>query len=508
MAELSIGIFSHHFTVTRLTPRGRAAVESFARRFVQYGFNRARGGRYQRTALKVFAGATNDRYEFRFHINQYKDFKQHLTNNYITEEMSEVIHYPTPIPRMVELKVKPKWQPRDQQPLVIDYMVQPGFQKLVELQTGKGKSYCAMAAASIIGARMVIIVKAQFLEKWVDDVHKTYELELEDVLLVRGSSQLQALLAIAKSGALESKIIIMSNKTIQNWLKLYERHRHETSLLGYEAFPHELFEVLEAGLRLIDEVHMDFHLNFKIDLYTNVEKSISLSATLIADDDFLSNMYRMTYPMETRFKGLPYDKYVHCLAVLYSLKDQFKIKGKDPATGKYSHNYYEQQILKYPLIASNYLELIDKTIKASYLLPEDYKPGDRLLILCASIDFCSVLTDFLKKRYPHLDVRRYVEDDPYENLLEPDIRVSTMLSAGTGHDIAELTTVLMPLAMRTSGGNIQGLGRLRKLPGRKLKFWYFCCESIDKQMEYHEQKVEILKTRALTLNTWNTGVQI
>lgn len=137
MAEMCVYVFSHHFTVTRLTPRGRAAVESFAKRYVQYGFNRSRGGRYTRAALKVFASATNDRYEYRFHINQYKDFRQLLASNYISDEMVETVHVPVPYAEPVELKVKPKWQPRESQPLVIDYMVQPGFQKLVELQTGK-----------------------------------------------------------------------------------------------------------------------------------------------------------------------------------------------------------------------------------------------------------------------------------------------------------------------------------------------------------------------------------
>lgn len=369
-------------------------------------------------------------------------------------------------------------------------------------------TFCALAAIATIGLRTVVIVKAQFLEKWVDDVHKTYDLEPEDVIVIRGSSQLQALLMMAKNDELESKFVVVSNKTIQNWLKLYERFRDGTFALGYEAVPEEFFAVLKAGVRLIDEVHMDFHLNFKIDTYTNVQKSISLSATLIADDDFLANMYRMTYPLDTRFAGLPYDKYVHCNAVMYQLKDRFKIKGTDPATGKYSHNYFEQQILKYPLVASNYMELIDKTLKSTWYHPDNYQPGDRVLILCASIDFCSVLTAFLKKRYPHLDVRRYVEDDPYENLLEPDIRVSTMLSAGTGHDIPALTSTLLTTAMRTSGGNIQGLGRLRKIEGRRTMFDYFVCEDLDKQVEYHEQKVKLLESRALTLNTRYTGVQI
>jgi superfamily II DNA or RNA helicase len=496
MPELSVQVNSHNFTVTRLTPRGRAAVESFARRYVQYGFSRGRGS--NRPALKVFATATEDRNEFRFHIHQFKEFQQHLELNYLTGPTVEFTHSTPPLARKVELIVKDKWTTRDYQEPVIEYGVADDyFQKLVEIQTGKGKSYCAMRIASMIGARMVIIVKAQFMDKWVDDVHKTYEIEIEDLMVVRGSNQLQALLMLAKEGELESKIVLISNKTMQNWLKLYERFRGETLGMGYDCMPSDFFEVLEAGFRLIDEVHMDFHLNFKMDLYTNIQKSLSLSATLISDDPFVQKMYEMTYPPTKRFSGMAYHKYVTATVVYYSLRYPERIKTKDPATGNYSHNYFERALLKNKELAANYLDLHAQVIKETYLIEGEYQAGDRCVIFCASIDFCSTLVDFLKKKFPHLDVRRFVEDDPYENMLESDIRVTTMGSGGTGHDVPMLTTAIMSVALKTSSGNIQGFGRLRDIPGRTTRFAYLASLDIPKQMEYHEQKAALLNERAL-----------
>lgn len=495
MTELSVEVNSHNFTIRRMTPRGRGAVESFARRFVQYGFNKGSGGRSVRAALKVFAAATLDRNEFRFHIHQLKEFKEHLELNYLGDTLVEFIHNPIPAPEKVELIVKDKWTTRDYQEPVIEYGVDDYFQGLIEIQTGKGKSYCAMRIASIIGVRMAIVVKAQFMDKWVDDVHKTYDIQIEDLMVIRGSSQLQALLMMAKAGDLESKIVLISNKTLQNWLKLYERFRGETLGMGYDCVPEDLYATLRAGFRLIDEVHMDFHLNFKMDLYTNIQKSLSLSATLISDDPFISKMYEMTYPPTTRFKGLAYHKYVKATAVFYRLRYPDRIRAKDPATGMYSHNYYERNLLKNELLASNYMEMLNKVVVDLYRV--DYQPGDRCLILCASIDFCSILTAFLKKKYPKLNVNRFVEDDPYENLIESDMCVTTMGSGGTGHDIPMLTTVIMEVALKTSAGNIQGFGRLRDLPGRVTRFGYLACQDIDKQMEYHQQKSVLLEERAL-----------
>lgn len=498
MPDMTVSISSHNFSVTRLSPRGRGIVESFAKRFVQYGFKRGRNGRAP--MLKIFAAATLDRNEYRFHIHQYKDFKEHISRAYLPESAVETIHRPIPNAAAVELIVQDRWQTRDYQEPVITYGVDDDyFQKLVEIQTGKGKSYCAMRIASILGVRLVTIVKAQFMEKWIDDFHKTYQdFEIDDLMVVRGSNQLMALIAMAKQGLLTSKIVLISNKTMQNWIKLYERFRTDTFGLGYESTPEDFYEALEAGMRLIDEVHMDFHLNFKMDLYTNIRKSLSLSATLISDDPFLQSMQEMTYPPNRRFAGLAYHRYITSTAIFYNLRDPINVVKhvKDPATGNYSHNYFERWIITQKDLSANYLQLHKTAVELLYL-NEDYVKGDRCVLFCASIDFCSVLVDYLRKCYPHLTVERYVDDDPYENLMNPDIRVTTLGSGGVGHDISMLTAAILSVALRTSSGNMQGWGRLRDIPGRKTRFGYLCGLDIPKQVEYHEQKDALLVDRAL-----------
>lgn len=498
MPELSVHISSHNFAVTRLSPRGRSIVESFAKRYVQYGFKRGRNG--QAPMLKVFAARSEDRNEYRFHIHQYKDFQEHLARNYLPESGIEVVQNPVPIPLAVDLVVKDKWQTRDYQEPVIEYGVNDDyFQKLVEIQTGKGKSYCAMRIASILGVRLVTIVKAQFMDKWIDDFHKTYhEFQVEDLMVVRGSSQLLALIGLAKAGLLESKIVLISNKTMQNWIKLYERFRGDTFGMGYETVPGDFFETLEAGLRLIDEVHMDFHLNFKIDLYTNIKKSLSLSATLLSDDPFVQSMQEMTYPPNRRFAGLAYHRYITSTAVFYSLRDPVNVVKhvKDPATGNYSHNYFERWIITQRELSANYLSLHGRVVDELYF-NDEYVKGDRCVLFVASVDFASVMVDYLRKRYAGLTVERYAEEDPYENMLNPDIRVTTMGSGAVGHDVHMLTAAIMSVSLKTSSGNIQGFGRLRDIPGRKTRFGYLACLDIPKQIEYHEQKDGLLEQRAL-----------
>lgn len=498
MSELLIVIRSHHFVVTRITPRGRTAVESFAKKFVQYGMQRSSNNRYIHSALKVYAAATQDRSEYRFHIHQLKQFQQHLEAYYLRDDLVEYDVLLPPEPAKVTLSLQSHWKSHDYQVPVIEYLKNEGppLLKLAELQTGKGKSMCAMSAMSDIGHRTVIIVKPMYLEKWVEDIRRTYDIAIEDLMVIRGSSQLMALLLMGEAGSITSKIILISNKTIQNWIKLYERYKDETLDMGYVCTPDRLCEVLGAGIRLIDEVHQDFHLNYKIDLYTNVKHSISLSATLLSEDDFMNKMYEIAYPAATRYKGDAYDKYIATTAVIYKVKHPNKIRFKDPASKNYSHHVFEQSIMRSSELCSNYLKLIKQIIDGSYL--RDYKKGQRLIIFCASIDMCTLATDYLKKAYKTMDVRRYVEEDSYEDLMEADIRVTTLQSAGTAVDIPELTTAILTTAVSSIQANVQSFGRLRKLKdGTTPEFLYLVCEDVSKHIEYHERKRVMLKDRAL-----------
>lgn len=855
-AEMLILVQSHNFTVTRITPRGRGVIESFARRFIEYTMFRDKYDRFTKTAMKVYAAATADRSEYRFHINQLNDFKLHLASNNLIGELVEIIHLPIPSPVLVEFEIQPQWNDLEHQPPVINYLKDPGPPRLkfVSMQTGKGKmqpldakikvpggwktmgemeigtaitapdgsttlvtglfpngeqpiyritfadgrtteaggehlwkvyyvnsqphrrwrivdtvemqrlismpnprvyvqlveseigydielpmepytlgvilgdggltsdsisitkndkeifeelekhlpdslcfstvnsrtklivrkdpsksrniyrsilqemdlmgkkspekfipkqyldastaqrlailqglmdtdgtveknsttvsftstseqlakdvqylvrslggiatitqryptfsykgekkqgllahtvfirhpkpsclfrlprkkeltndnnqyadslklrvskieyighklaqcisvahpdrlyvtddfivthnSYTAMRAMADIGMRTLVLVKPMYIEKWIEDMRRTMVMETKDIIVVRGSDQLMALLLMAQTQDLDCKVIIISTKTMQNWLKLYEKFKDGTLTMGYACTPDRHCEVLGIGIKLSDETHQEFHLNFKIDLYTNVFHSFYLSATLVSDDAFKNKMYEIAFPAATRFKGPALDKYIDAYAIFYKFHYPNKIRYKDPSSRNYSHHVFEQCILRSQNTASNYFGLINKILANSYI--KDYRPGQKAIIFCASIDMCTAVTSYLSKLYPKLDVRRYVEEDPWENLMDADIRVTTLLSAGTAVDIDNLVVTILTTAVSSSQSNIQGLGRLRKLKDKEVtpRFYYFVCEDVDKQIMYHEKKREMLRDRAKSYQSIFIGERI
>jgi len=241
-------------------------------------------------------------------------------------------------------------------------------------------------------------------------------------------------------------------------------------------------------------------------LYSHVKRSVSLSATFFNDDDFLLNMYNVAYPPASRYVGGVYEKYVAVRNVFYQLRYPQKVQFIQPATRRYSHNVYEHSIMRNRELLENYIGMIVRIIDSAYML--NRQEGDKGIIFCASIDFCSLLTERLKEHYTKLSVLRYVGslDDPYDNLMLPDLRVSTHGSAGTAVDVPQLTLNLMTQAMRSSPGSLQNLGRLRKLPdGRTPLNIFVVCADIPQHVQYHEHRLSLLEHRAASMRNDTIG---
>lgn len=367
-------------------------------------------------------------------------------------------------------------------------------------------TFCAMSAAVKLNKRIVMFLKPQFIEKWIGDCEELIGAKGDDVVAIQGSAKLMKTITEAKEGVLKAKVIIISNRTYQNWLKEYEQEGEAILDKGYDCLPHEIYQVFNAGLRLIDEVHMDFHLNFKIDLYTHVEHSISLSATLISDRPFVAKMQKLAYPPFIRYAGLPYDKYVDSVAWCWSLANVRAVQTTERGSTKYSHNAFEKSIIRNHKLLDAYLRMHVDILKRFHF--NRAVPGDKCLMYFASIAMCTIVTEYLQREFPSKDIRRYVELDPYENLMDPDVSISTVLSAGTGHDIQGLITVVLSHSIRSTASNMQGYGRIRKIAGKKLLFVYTTCIDIPKQVEYYEKKEELLKTMALSSTRYDCVQQL
>jgi len=152
-------------------------------------------------------------------------------------------------------------------------------------------------------------------------------------------------------------------------------------------------------------------------------------------------------------------------------------------------------------LLKNYLKIIDHAIYNRFVsVRED---GQKALVFFARVDLCTLMTERLRKLYPELNIVRYVgsEGDSYEDILEADITVSTIGSAGTAIDIKNLRSTFMSTAIDSRQSNEQVLGRTRPLkdwPDITPEFIYFGCLEIDNHMKYHRNKREFFHGKVLS----------
>lgn len=504
--HLTICISSHNFSVSRLSPRGRDICVEFARRFLAYKWESHRG-QFLRVPAKVYASRTADNSVFRFHINSLPDFQRLLADRQMTGHLVSWNNAREYEPFKFEYKLRPEWKPRDYQIPAIDYLCRDKpIAKLVEFQTGDGKGLTSMFAIERRGERVVGVLKPKYIEKWQEEFIKTFANLDDSIVTVQGSKELKALLILAAEGALNDAIILISNATYRNWISEYEDYGPDILDRGYSCLPEDLFLHLQTGTRLIDENHEDFHFFFKLDTYTHVKSSISLTATLVSNDPTIKRMHELMFPYNQRMEKRQLHRYADVYAVAYQFKAPEKIRTTEYGQSTYSHTAFEKSLLKHLPTLRNYLNLIKWVLDNQYI--HGRKPGERALVYAGSIAMCTKIVEFLKTCYPSLDIRRKVEDDPYENAVEPDICVSTLLSTGTAYDIPNLAVVLMTTAVQSVQSNIQALGRLRKREGEKTQFLFTFAENIPKHVEYAEQKRELFKDRARNFNLMPSGFAV
>lgn len=499
MAAFKVDVYSHHIAVSGYNKLGKDALVEFCKRFAQYGLVRIAPNRYVNQILRVYAATTQDRTEYRFHVHLLNDLIAHLEIKGYPATEVEIVRHAMYEP--VKVKFRPlDTPPRDYQEPIIEYMTAEGHSKVITLQTGKGKTYCALSAAVQLGVRTVLVVKGMYVDRWIMDLKGTLGLKAGELMVVRGSAELKTLIELAMAGQLDAKFIVITNKTIYNYLEHYE---YFNGIEGaYGCHPRDFYKVLGAGLRLIDEVHQDFHLNYRQDMYTHVPKTISLSATLESDDPFMNRMYQVAFPITLRYAGTVYDKYILVKALMYGLVHPTPLRFLRRGRKSYSHVDFEKSVMKNQQMLTRYLNMINMVVYESYI--KQMVPGQKMLIFAATVELCTIIVSDLKKRWHELYIGRYTAEDPYTVFSQCDIVVSTVLSAGTAVDVPGLRITLMTTALNSRQSNEQALGRLRRLkdwPDVTPEFLYFVCEEIGKHMEYHQRKVEAFRGKVIAHQT-------
>lgn len=494
----SIDIYSHGIKVTLANDRCRKAIHDYCRlKLALYEWNKEPPQwKPIRTMKKIFAGATKDRQTFHFHRNCLKELLQHLDGYGIGSTSIEIREHPLSDGVDAEHPMLAGFEARDYQIPIVEYLAtgvqnqyDAGSIRVIDLQTGKGKTACALMVIVRIGKRTVIQMRGSYIDRWVPDIEKLFNYKKGEVLVIKGRASLLSIINQAKSGDFTAKVTFISNKTLFNFFKEYELNGKD-NLYGIE--PYELYELCGFGCRIVDEVHEDYHLSFRSDLYCHCPITIHLSATLRTEDSFRRQMYEIALPRDNWYHGLEYHAYVGCHALMYNTEDPSKLRLTERGRDTYSHGAYEKAIMRHKKMLHNYFEVIRAPLQRDYI-EDEWKAGQKAVIYCYLVDFVMALRDYLREFYHGLEVNEFVAGTPNSILEESDILISTVKSLGTAHDVSGLRISILTHALNKLEANEQVKGRLRvmkKWPDVTPKFFYLNNTDVPQHMKYHEDKLK------------------
>lgn len=513
MSRVKILVYSHGIAVYPINHDTRTALLNYCRDLAQWEYVKEPPYyKPRRVMTRVFAGATADRSEFRFHRNQLNEVITILGTAGIWRDNIDLVEIPTDEGVDVDMAMPGAPEPYGYQPPLIDYLANPNQKiKVTELQTGKGKTYSALKAAAKVGKRTVIQLRGGYVNQWVENIKEYFHIKKGDILVLRGKKALKSAINLAKAGEITARFIIVTSRTMYALFKEYEKHGDDNI---YGIRPEEFYQLLGVGLRIVDEAHEDYHFNFRSDIYSNVQSAIHLSATLLTDDSLRRRMYEIALPRSCWYTGIEYDKYVGVKAYMFSTKDPHKLVLTERNQSNYSHGAYETSIMKDTGILMNYLEVIREVVQKEFIEYE-WDSGQKCIVFCRLVEFCETVRDYLAEFYPELDICVYVAGTDDEVLKRADIIVSTVGSAGTAIDIKRLKTAVLTQALNKRETNEQVKGRLRKLRDKEGNFTditpvfaYLVNTSVKKHRQYHDEKKEQFKGRCLFHREYYLPVEI
>jgi hypothetical protein len=190
----------------------------------------------------------------------------------------EVVYKEKPNDYLTFEGIKLKYKPRDeQQKEALRFMVGANEyaenfsepQISVNLNTGKGKTYCSIAAISVLKIKSIIITASvTLLKQWKENILEYTNLKEKDILMIEGSQMLNMIYMKKSVKATEAKIFLCTHATLRSFGDSYSWER-----------VNEVFMNLGIGVKIYDEAHTNYDNMLMIDFFTNVYKTYYVTAT-------------------------------------------------------------------------------------------------------------------------------------------------------------------------------------------------------------------------------------
>lgn len=360
----------------------------------------------------------------------------------------------------------------------------------VNLNTGAGKTYVAIATSIVLGIKPIIIASnIGWINQWKTRFIDYTSIRKDEIYIFQGSPSITKILKgyIYPS---KFKVFLATHNTLKSYGDKY----------GWDQIG-ELFRKIKVGIKIFDEAHMNFDNICMIDFYTNTYKTYYLTATparSIREEDLLYQLYFKNVYAIDLFNEKE-DPRTHYVGIHYkSRPTPFEISNCHNVYGL-NRNAYANYIVTKP----NYYKML-KILMDDIIIPLNGK----VLIYIGTNEAIFTTREWLINNYPEysMDIGVYssmVPKEEKESQLNKRFILSTTKSAGAASDIKGLKAVVVlaePFKSKVLAR--QTLGRTRD---RNTFYFEVVDDSFIDIRRYYNAKKKIfsiyaLDCREITLN--------
>lgn len=328
-------------------------------------------------------------------------------------------------------------------------------QLFIDLDTGDGKTYCAIASACYYKTNTLISTpsdNSKIIDQWFESITKFTTLKKRDVLIVKGGKICEDILAGKYP---EKKFFIMPRSTSQAFMKKH----------GYDAFD-ELTKAMNVGCHYIDEAHKDMKTLVAMLTHTNIYRTVFITATFGRSDAKEHEIYEALFGSIPRFGSRlkqAEENHIEVQFMRYHIEPTWK--ERKACKTKYGLNGIRYG--NWLMMQDDFWDVVDCSLNHILKFRED---NGRLLILLPSIASIERMAEYLNDFYPQYTVGKYHSKIPKREKdaqLENDIVIATEKGMGTGAEFKnhQLTINFLSYSSDILGKQISG--RNRKYSGRR-----------------------------------------
>ena len=315
----------------------------------------------------------------------------------------------------------------------------------VNLNTGKGKTYCSIATIAYIGARAIIIAySTKWLQQWKEFILEYTDTRPEEICMMISSSKISR--TMKEKNKDRYKFILTSHSSIGSYAKNN----------GWESIG-KLFRELKIGIKIYDESHLNFKSMYMIDYFTNTWKTYYVTATPLRsnkDENKIYQLYMKNVPGIDLFNQNE-DPHTHYIAIRYNSQPPLDILQKCKNQYGLDRNKY----VNYIVHNQNFYKML------RLIMNMIINKGGKTLIYIGTIQAIDIVYEWIIHEYPEFEYNTCIltsEVVDKEIILKNQIILSTTKSAGTAMDIPFLQrTVILAEPFKSEILARQTLGRTR-----------------------------------------------